>query len=107
MLLESLPHERLACLCEDATELKELVDMASSMLEIQRLELACKDVTPSSLKLLELLEEVLTQPADPKSPHRANACWSLADISMEAPWRIQVGQRTELLHQLAMLLAEG
>ena len=24
------------------------------------------------------------------SPHRANACWALADISMEAAWRVEV-----------------
>ena len=76
MLLEGLPHERLECLCADATELKELVDLASPLLEIQRLELASQDVTPASLQLLERLELVLAQPADAKSPQRANVICS-------------------------------
>jgi len=75
MLLEGLPHERLACLCEDTTELKELVDMASPLLEIQRLEIASQDVTPTSLRL-ERLELVLAQLADAKSPQRANVIYS-------------------------------
>jgi len=78
MLLEGLPHERLACLCEDATELKELVDLASPLLEIQRLEIASQDVTPTSLRLLERLELVLAHPADAKSPQRANVIYSQA-----------------------------
>jgi hypothetical protein len=47
MLLEGVPYKTLAMLCDkDSTvELNKLVDLASPMLEIQRLELASMDVT--------------------------------------------------------------
>ena len=97
MLLEGLPHEGLALLCEDPDELKKLVALASPMLEIQRLELSLSEPTPEGLKLLELLGRVLARTCTDTSPHRANACWSLADLSMEPPWRVEVGKRQRLL----------
>ena len=37
-------------------------------------------------------EEALTRST---SPHRANACWALADIAMEPAWRQAIGKHEE------------
>jgi hypothetical protein len=56
MLLEGLPHERLATLCHEPAALKELVSQAAPLLEIQRQELASQpDVTADGIELLVLL----------------------------------------------------
>ncbi len=54
MLLEGVPYKTLAMLCDtDSTvELNELLDLASPMLKIQRLELASRDVTQEEGLLL-------------------------------------------------------
>ena len=41
------------------------------------------------------------------SPHRANACWALADIAMEPAWRQAIGKHEEILNHLVQMLTEG
>ena len=112
--LARLGHE------DNLSELKALVATVSKFLEIQRLGLASIDVLserelsqldflvatavscllmlllafplayfhPVSTFTKSLLQEETILHAS--SPHRANACWALADISMEAAWRAEV-----------------
>lgn len=68
MLLEGLPHERLATLCHEPAALQELVSQAAPLLEIQRQELASQPVvTADGIELLVLLV-LLASPSLTKSP---------------------------------------
>ena len=58
------------------------------------------------LNLIDMQEKILARTTD-TSPHRANACWSLADLAMEPTWRELLGTHKELLEKLAMLLVGG
>jgi hypothetical protein len=58
------------------------------------------------LNLIDMQEKILARTTD-TSPHRANACWSLADLAMEPTWREVLGTHKELLEKLAMLLVGG
>ena len=55
MLLEGLSHEGLASICKDPVALDQLVVKTAPLLEIQRLDLADKNVTDDGLQLLALL----------------------------------------------------
>ena len=99
--------ELLAKLVLLASDAAPPPDSAPPSLEVSSISDLCAFPALTARGVCSMQEEVLQRAEEDTSPHRANACWSIADLAMESAWRAQIGQRKALLQTLASLLEEG